>query len=81
MAPNGSDVDTERMLFPATDPKTLPLTENVKGAGLYYSNDFLVPIPIYFPDMRDINIPRVIKRIKSEVNPKWFAEEPYWKEP
>lgn len=61
MAPNGSDADTKRMLFPATDPKSLPLTENVKGAGLYYSNDFLVPRPIYFPDMREIDIPRLSK--------------------
>ena len=81
MSPTASGADTKRMLFPAADSKSLPLTENIKGAGLYYSNSLLVPKPIYFPDMRIVDIPRVIKRINAEVKVNWFANEPYWEEP
>ena len=51
MAPNGADNDTKRMLFPMTDVKGLPLTENVKGSALFYKNGFIMPKPIYLPNM------------------------------
>lgn len=81
MAPNGADKDTKRMLFPMSDVDELPLTENVKGAALYYRNGFMVPRPVYFPNMSEINIPRLVDRIQHEVNPNWFIPEPYWKNP
>lgn len=81
LAPNSTDLDTKRMLFPMTDSKALPLTENIRGAGLFYKNEFLVPQPVYFPDMSGVDIPRTVKRINGEVNENWFIKEEYWKEP
>lgn len=81
MAPNGSDPDTERMLFPMTDVKGLPLTENVKGAGLFYKNGLIMPRPVYFPNMSEIDIPKTVTSIQKEVNPNWFIHEDYWEEP
>lgn len=43
MAPNGADNDTKRMLFPMSDVKGLPLTENIKGSALFYKNGFIMP--------------------------------------
>lgn len=81
MAANGADSDTKRMLFPMSDVKGLPLTENIKGSALFYKNGFMMPKPVYFPDMSTINIPRTIARIQGEVNPNWFVNEDYWEEP
>lgn len=81
MAPNGADNDTKRMLFPMTDVKGLPLTENVKGSALFYKNGFIMPKPIYLPNMSTIEIPRIVKRIQKQVDPNWFINEDYWEEP
>lgn len=81
MAPNSADADTKRMLFPMADTKGLLLTDNVRGSALYYSNGFIMPRPVYFPNMSTINIPSVVKRIQRQVNPKWFINEDYWEEP
>lgn len=81
MAPNGADNDTKRMLFPMSDAKGLPLTENVKEAALFYKNGFIMPKPVYFPNMSTIDIPKVVKRIQKEVNSNWFIQEDYWEEP
>lgn len=81
MAPNGADLDTKRMLFPMTNVKGLPLTENVKGAALFYRNGFIMPRPTYFPNMSAIDIPSVVQRIQKQVNPNWFLTEDYWEEP
>lgn len=81
MEPNGADNDTKRMLFPMSDSKGLPLTENVKGAALFYKNGFIMPRPVYFPNMSVIDIPQIVNRIQKEVNSKWFIKEDYWEEP
>lgn len=81
MAPNGADIDTKRMLFPMVDAKGLPLTDNVKGSALFYKNGYIMPKPVYFPNMATIDIPSVIDRIQKEVNPNWFIKEDYWEEP
>lgn len=81
MAPNGADNDTKRMLFPMSDSKGLPLTENIKGSALFYKNGFIMPKPVYFPNMSTINVSRVVKRIQKQVDPNWFIEEDYWEEP
>lgn len=81
MAPNGTDNDTKRMLFPMTDVKGLPITENVKGAGLYYKNGLMMPKPVYFPNMSEIDIPQTINRIQKEVDRNLFINEEYWEEP
>lgn len=81
MAPNGADNDTKRMLFPMSDAKGLPLTENIKGSALFYKNGFIMPKPVYFPNMSKIDIPSVVNRIQKGVNPNWFIKEDYWEEP
>ena len=83
MAPNRADAETKRMLFPSTisNAKGLPLTENIKGSALFYKNGFIMPKPVYFPNMSTINIPKTVTRIQKEVNPKWFIKEDYWEEP
>ena len=77
MAPNDADNDTKRMLFPMSDSKGLPLTENIKGSALFYKNGLIMPKPVYFPNMSNIDIPRVVKRIQKQVDIK----EEYWEEP
>lgn len=81
MAPNVADLDMKRMLFPMTDVKGLPLTANIKGSSLFYENGFIMPKPVYFPNMSTIDIPQTVNRIQREVNPKWFIKEDYWEEP
>lgn len=81
LAPNSSDNDSKRMLFPSiSSSNAYPLTENAPGAALFYKNQFIVPEPVYFPDMSSINIPRVVQRITKEVDPNWFIKEDYWEE-
>lgn len=75
MAPNGADNDTKRMLFPMSEIKGLPLTENIKGSALFYKNGFIMPKPVYFPNMSSIDIPQVVNRIQKQVNPNWFIDE------
>lgn len=81
MAPNIADADTKRMLFPMSDVKGLPLTENVRGAALFYENSFIMPRPVYFPNISTIDIPKVVRKIQKQVNPNWFVNEDYWEEP
>lgn len=81
MAPNGADQDTKRMLFPMSDAKGLPITENIKGAGLFYTNNFMMPRPVYFPNISELDIPVVVEKIQKEVNLNRFIEESYWEEP
>jgi hypothetical protein len=61
--------------------KGLPLTENIKGSALFYKNGFIMPKPVYFPNMSSIDIPQVVNRIQKQVNPNWFIDEEYWEEP
>lgn len=69
------------MLFPSiSNSDAYPLTENVPGAALFFKNEFLVPEPVYFPDMSSINIPRTVQRLIKEVRPEWFIKEEYWDE-
>ncbi|PMD73045.1 hypothetical protein [Companilactobacillus nuruki] len=88
LAPNGADSDTKRMLFPMTNVQSLPIVEsnevgNARGTGLIYEEglNWMVPRPLYLPDISQIDIPGVVKRIEDEVNPNWFIKEDYWKEP
>ena len=88
MAPNAADNDTKRMLFPMTDVKALPIVEanaegNARGTGLIYEEglDWIVPRPIYLPDISNLNIPSIVTRIDNEVDPNWFIKEDYWQEP
>lgn len=76
------------MLFPMTDVKALPIVEanaegNARGTGLIYEEalDWIVPRPIYLPDISNLNIPKIVTRINNEINPKWFIKEDYWQEP
>ncbi|MBP2057306.1 hypothetical protein J2Z60_000470 [Lactobacillus colini] len=82
MASNSSDLETKRMLFPMTDAKSLPLTQDVKGAGLFYHTGLMVPRPVYFPNMAEIDIPKVVKRLVQEnSSSNKFIKENYWEEP
>ena len=88
LAPNSVDNDTKRMLFPMTDVKSLPIVEaneegNARGTGLIYEEGlgWIVPRPIYLPNISHLNIPSIVSRIEREINPSWFIKEDYWQEP
>ena len=81
MRPNSADNDSKRMLYPFVDPKQLPITADYVGNGLIFAegNGWQVPHPFVLPNYMALDIPSVIQRIESNIDPNLFIDESdYW---
>lgn len=76
-----ADGDTYRMAYPmVNDLKSLPLIPNKPGYGLVYSDGQKVtsPTPFIAPDMTNINVPSVVRRLDNGFDPSKYVKEDYW---
>ena len=77
-----ADSNTLKMLFPMVDQEMLPMSDGKRGSGLIYveGQEYATARPIHFPNVYDLDVIRVVKKIQNEIKLDTFVNESeYWK--
>lgn len=76
-----ADRDTYRMAFPTAEVNELPLIANGPGNGLVLSDEMgsNVPQPFLGPDISQLQVATIVRKLSDEAKNFDYVDEPYWK--
>ncbi len=68
------------LAFPGCNLDEIPVIENIPGHGLMYDDHFdtMIPQPFVAPDMSNVDVPLVVKKLDERNKFNNFAKESYW---
>lgn len=68
------------LAFPGCNLDEVPIIENVPGHGLIYDDHFntIIPQPFIAPDMSNVKVPIVVKKLVKKFENNAFSHESYW---
>lgn len=68
------------LAFPGCDLDEVPIVENIPGHGLIYDDHFntIIPQPFIAPDMSEVEVPIVVKKLVKKFEKNSFSQESYW---
>lgn len=67
------------LAFPGCDLDEVPIVENIPGHGLIYDDHFntIIPQPFIAPDMSEVEVPIVVKKLVKKFEKNSFSQESY----
>jgi DNA segregation ATPase FtsK/SpoIIIE-like protein len=68
------------LAFPGCNLDEVPIVENIPGHGLIYDDHFntIIPQPFIAPDMSNVEVPLVVKKLVKKFENNSFSQESYW---
>lgn len=68
------------LAFPGCNLDEVPIVENIPGHGLIYDDHFstIIPQPFIAPDMSEVEVPIVVKKLVKKFEKNSFSQESYW---
>lgn len=68
------------LAFPGCNLDEVPIVENIPGHGLIYDDHFntIIPQPFIAPDMSEVEVPTVVKKLVKKFEKNSFSQESYW---
>ncbi|RHW50332.1 cell division protein FtsK [Lactobacillus bombicola] len=78
---NYLDSISQSLAFPGCDTSEMPIIPNIPGYGLIYDDHFSnlgIPQPFIAPDISQVTIPEIVKKLDSRYYVNNFAKEDYW---